>query len=158
MKDLSFVKVLFSPFKPFSLKLYAGKTKIGVPYFFPRKMVKDKDKPGYYKFEPLKVGFSSCGLGWKTKWSATDYRFEWSPVFSFVFFGYQIALMVYSKYNDDYWESWLYYEKNTDKTKSKKERINQCKKDFPRTFTVYHTNGDVETVDYYKLILKSKYI
>jgi hypothetical protein len=33
------LKVLFSPFTPFSIKWYIGKTQVGVPYFLPRKFV-----------------------------------------------------------------------------------------------------------------------
>ena len=36
---------------------------------------------------PRKIGFDFVGLGWKTKWSSKDIRFEWSPLISFVFFG-----------------------------------------------------------------------
>ena len=57
---------------------------------------------------------------------------------------------------DEYWTAFLYYEKNTDKTKSKKERINQCKKEFPLMFTVW-SNGEDKIVNYYEVILKSKY-
>jgi len=157
LNDLRFLKALNSPFKPFKVKLYAGKTRIGVPYFFPRKWVKDKDKPGYLKAVPLKVGFSYCGLGYKTKWSDIDYRFEWAPVLSFVFFGYQIALIVQAVEQHNYWTSWLYYEYNTDKTKSKAERIKQCREEFPQIWTRY--SGDKkETIDYYNLILKKKYL
>ena len=192
--DLRWLKVLNSPFKPFKLKLYVGKTQIGVPYFLPRKWVKgthemitksvletiEKDKkwnelnPKYARkiksFEelynerknhrfavPLKVGFSYCGLGWKTKWDNTDFRHEWNPVLSFVFFGYQIALTFYSEYHSHYWEPWLYYEYVTDKTKSKRERIEQCKKEAPQTWTSSF-QGKEETVDYYQRILKSKYL
>jgi hypothetical protein len=31
--------VLFSPFKPFHVKFYAGKTRVGTPYFYPRKWI-----------------------------------------------------------------------------------------------------------------------
>lgn len=157
LDDLRFLKALNSPFKPFKVKFYVGKTNIGVPYFYPRKWVKDKEKPGYLKAVPLKVGFSYCGLGYKTKWSDIDYRFEWAPVLSFVFFGYQIALIVQAVEQHNYWEAWLYYERNTDKTKSKAERIKQCREEFPQKWTVY--SGDKkETIDYYNLILKKKYL
>ena len=105
-----------------------------------------------YKFGvPLKVGFSYCSLGWKTKFD--DFRHEWNPVLSFVFFGYQIALTFYSPYGSHYWEPWLYYEYETDKTKSKRERIEQCRKEAPETWS----SNDVVT-DYYELILKPKYL
>ena len=184
------LKVLNSPFKPFKVSMYVGKTQVGVPYFYPRKWVKGNNRlitlavtseiaaqkkwnelnPTYarkiksfeelfeekknYNFAvPLKVGFSYCSLGWKTKWSYTDYRHEWNPVLSFVFFGYQIALTFYSLYGSHYWEPWLYYEYETDKTKSKRERIEQCIKEAPETWS----SNDVVT-DYYELILKRKYL
>ena len=156
--DLMWIKILNSPFKLPSLKLYVGKIAVGVPYFLPRRWVKDKEKPGYLRAVPLKFGFSYCSLGWKTKWSSSDFRYEHCPVLSFVFFGYQIALVVGFRDRDSvsaYWEAWLYYELETDKTKSKRERIEQCKNEFPQTWIRY--NGDKkEKIDYYQRILKSK--
>ena len=194
LQDLKWLKVLNSPFKPFNVSLYAGKTQIGTPYFLPRKWVKATPElakkaaletmeserkwndinPKYTRriksYEeiyqeklgdsfpvPLKVGFSYCGLGWKTKWTDTDFRYEWGPILSFVFFGYQIALMVGHKHSSHYWESWLYYEKATDKTKSKRERIEQCRKEFPQTWKV-SSMGKEEIVDYYQRIIKTKYL
>ena len=184
----SWLGILNSPFKPFKVSMYVGKTQVGVPYFYPRKWVKGNNRmitlavtseiaaqkkwnelnPEYarkiksfeelfeekknYKFAvPLKVGFSYCSLGWKTKYD--DYRHEWNPILSFVFFGYQIALTFYSPYGSHYWEPWLYYEYRTDKTKSKRERIEQCIKEAPETWS----SNDVVT-DYYELILKPKYL
>jgi hypothetical protein len=195
LESLRWLKVLNSPFKPFSVKFYAGKTQIGMPYFLPRKWVKatperaykaasdeiesqekwNKLNPEYTRkvrsvgelFEekmkcrfavPLKVGFSYCSLGWKTKWTNTDFRHEWSPILSFVFFGYQIALIAYSKYQSHYWEPWLYYEYATDKTKSKRERIEQCRKEATQTWTSHKQNEEPVTTDYYTKILKSKYL
>jgi hypothetical protein len=157
LEDLKWLKVLNSPFKPFRIRFYVGKTRIGVPYFYPRKWVKDKEKPGWNKAVPLKVGFSYCGLGWKTKWTNTDFRYEWGPVLSFVFFGYQLALTVGHEHSSHYWEAWLYYEYATDKTKSKRERIEQCRKEFNQTWTV-SSMGKEEVVDYYQCILKTKYL
>ncbi len=153
---LSFIRALFSPFKPFGVKFYFGKIAIGMPYFFPRTTVKDPDKPGYLKFKPKKFGFDICPLGWKTKWSDTNYRLEWQPRISFVFWKWQFAIIIQSEYSDHYWESWLYYERNTDKKKSKTERIKQCQKEFPQTYKSSYTDGS-ETIDYYKLILRDKY-
>lgn len=195
MKKLTFIKALWSPFKPFKLKWYVGKTAVGTPYFFPRKWVKatpemahkavleyiqreenyNKLNPNYARkirpydkvyqeklrcqfAVPKKIGFDFVSLGWKTKWTSTDYRFEWAPRISFVFFGYQIAATVVTVDSDVYWEAWLYYENDTDKTKSKKERIKQCKKEFPQTYTSHYADGRKETIDYYNLILKNKYI
>jgi len=194
LQDLKWLKVLNSPFKPFNVRFYAGKTQIGTPYFLPRKWVKatpelakkaaletikfekqwNERNPKYarkiksyeeiyqekltYRFPvPLKVGFSYCGLGWKTKWTNTDFRYEWGPVLSFVFFGYQIALTVGHKHSSHYWEAWLYYEYATDKTKSKRERIDKCKKECNQTWTV-SSMGKEEVIDYYQRILKTKYL
>jgi hypothetical protein len=194
MSSLSFLKILFSPFKPFNVKVYCGKTAIGVPYFYPRKWVKGTPKlahkatlqyiqkeENYNKWNPnsartirpyeeiykeyltysypvpLKVGFSFCGLGYKTKWTDTDYRYEYGPVLSFVFFGYQLAFMVGHKHPDSYWQAWLYYENHTDKTKSKRERIKQCIEQYPQTVTQY-SGSKKQTIDYYPLIVRAKYL
>ena len=180
------LKILNSPFKPFKVKFYAGKLAIGTPYFFPRKFVKftkedalekatkvaqmsgsiyfGKDPEtivdqfiNYTKAVPIKIGFDWCSLGWKTKWTYTDYRYEWGPVFTFVFFGYQIAAMVGQKDASHYWEAWLYYEYSTDKTKTKRERVAQCRAEFNQTWT-RSKDGKDEVIDYYERILKSKYL
>jgi len=201
MKKLSFIKVLWSPFKRPKLNWYFGKTKIGTPYFYPRKWVKGTPKliheavlkhieseenynklnPNYarkikpydelyqerlnYSFAvPKKIGFDFVGLGWKTKWSDTDYRFEWSPILSFVFFGYQIAVWPQVPERDHYWEAWLFYEYNTDKSKPKAERIQICMNEFPLKYKVYHKSKTTreteseEIVNYYQTILKDKYL
>ena len=192
------IKAMFSPFKPLTIKWYMGKTQVGTPYFLPRKWVKatpklrtkaaldkikseenwNKSNPKYarsiksfdelyeeyknYKFPvPLTVGFSYCSLGWKTKWTSSDFRYEWPPIFSFVFFGYQIAASigpVVPNTTSHYWECWLYYEYATDKTKSKRERIEQCRKEFPQTWTWSSKDKPSETIDYYERILKPKYL
>ena len=183
LDDLRWLKVLNSPFKPFKVRLYVGKTQVGIPYFLPRKWVKYTDEDAikasvehkanknkvqvsdkqlfemykkYNKAVPLTVGFSYCSLGWKTKYD--DFRHEWNPVLSFVFFGYQIALTFYSPYGSHYWEPWLYYEYRTDKTKSKRERIEQCIKEAPETWTSSKHNEKPVTTDYYTKILKSKWL
>jgi hypothetical protein len=182
LERFRWLKVLNSPFKPFKIGFYAGKTRVGVPYFYPRKWVKYTDEDAikasvehkanknkvqvsdkqlfemykkYNKAVPLKIGFSYCSLGWKTKYD--DFRHEWNPILSFVFFGYQIALTFYSPYHSHYWEPWLYYEYRTDKTKSKRERIEQCIKEAPETWSSGSDESKV-TTDYYPLILKSKYL
>lgn len=114
-----------------------------------------EEKKNYNFAIPLKVGFSYCSLGWKTKYD--DFRHEWNPILSFVFFGYQIALTFYSPYHSHYWEPWLYYEYRTDKTKSKRERIEQCIKEAPETWSSGSGESKI-TTDYYPLILKQKYI
>jgi len=195
LEDLRWLKVLNSPFKPFKIGFYAGKTQVGIPYFLPRKWVKATPERAYkaasddieqqekwnklnpkharkikpigelfheklkHNFAvPLTVGFNYCGLGWKTKWTDTDFRHEWNPVLSFVFFGYQIALTFYSPYQSHYWEPWLYYEYATDKTKSKRERIEQCRMEAPQTWTSHKHDEEPITTDYYTKILKSKWL
>lgn len=153
---MNWIKILNSPFKPFKLKWYIGKIAVGVPYFLPRRWVNSKEKPGYMESIPLKVGFSYCGLGWKTKWTPTDYRHEYNPVLSFVFFGYQIAVTVVDPHFS-YWECWLYYERNTDKSKSQTERIIQCMKEKPNIWISYEDGKGVKN-DCYKYILKKKYL
>ena len=113
------------------------------------------EKKNYNFAVPRKIGFSYCSLGWKTKYE--EFRHEWNPILSFVFFGYQIALTFYSPYHSHYWEPWLYYEYRTDKTKSKRERIEQCRKEAPETWSSGSGENKV-TTDYYPLILKQKYI
>jgi hypothetical protein len=184
IQSLRWIKALWSPFKPFNIKWYVGKTQVGTPYFFPRKWVKYTEEDiqkamekhranknyvqhidsklydmykNYSKAVPIKVGFDWCSLGYKTKWTNTDFRYEWGPVFTFVFFGYQIAMMVGQKDVSHYWEAWLYYEYATDKTKSKRERIIQCRAEFNQTWKSY-SDGNEEVIDYYERILKPKYL
>ena len=109
---------------------------------------------------PKKIGFDFVGLGYKTKWSNTDYRFEWGPIWSFVFFKWQIALMFGgpdSMSTSHYWEAWLYYKNDTSKNKPIKARVRQLKKRFPQTCTIYRGGKEEETVNYYDVILKKKY-
>lgn len=153
-EKFSFLKIYFSPFKRPKIRLYIGKIAIGTPYFYPRKWVKDKTKPGYLKAVPRKIGFDIVALGWKTKFGSI--RYQWNPIWSFVFFGYQIALIFHrDEYQSSgpYWESWLYYEYYTDKKLSKQERVQQCIKEAPQTWTMY-SKDDRITTDYYTLILK----
>ena len=157
MKKFSYLKALWSPFRPIRPKFYIGKIAIGTPYFYPRKTVNDPDKPGWMKFVPKRIGFDFVDLGWKTKWSSTDMRFEWAPIWSFVFFKYQIAVIWKAPEQDHYWECWLYYELHTDKTKSATERIAQCRKEFPCVW-ISSKNDVKKRIDYYDLILKKKYL
>lgn len=152
-----FIRAFFGPFLRPKLKFYFGKIAIGTPIFYPRRWVKCKDKKGYRKPVPRKFGFDIVGLGWKTKWSDTDYRFEWSPIISFVFIKWQFCVMVIAPHVDHYWESWLYYQYNTDKKKSRGERIKDMRKEHPQIWITYNEDDEEETIDYYDLILKKKY-
>jgi hypothetical protein len=143
------MKVYLSPFKPPIPRLYIGKVAIGTPYFYPRVW----DKNG--KAKPKKIGFDFVGLGWKTKWDNTDYRFEWSPVWSFVFFGYQIAITFVAPEMHHYWECWLYYSRET-KGKTK-ERLEQARKEFPCVWTST-SDGVITEICYWDKVLKEKYL
>ena len=186
MKLPLFLRALNSPFKPFKLKFYFGKVAVGVPYVYPRiwipltddeilekakEFLSNEKNPfygkdpldfihkfkGYTKAVPKKVGFDFLDLGWKTKWTRTDYRFEWSPVWSFVCFGYQLALTFVAEHKEHYWEIFLAYHYDTDRSKSREERIQECKEKHPQTWTRYL--GEVkETIDYYELVIKEKYL
>jgi len=114
-----------------------------------------EDKMSYSYAVPKKIGFDFVSLGWKTKYD--DYRFEWSPMISFVFFKWQIAVVFEAPHLDHYWESWLYYTRETDKSTTITERIAQCRKEAPQTWTTHHSDDKKETIDYYDLILKDKY-
>ena len=103
---------------------------------------------------PKKIGFDFVSLGWKTKYD--DYRFEWSPMISFVFFKWQIAVTFVAPHEIHYWEPWLYYTRETKGTTA--ERIAQCRKEAPQTWTRHSGDGTKETTDYYNLILKKKWL
>lgn len=181
MKKFEFIKVFNSPFITPKLKFYFGKIRIGVPYFYPRKWRKFTHKEAlnkaltlyedykgkrslldlyksslkYSKAVPKKLGFDVIDLGWKTKWG--DYRYEYSPMFSFVFFGFQFAVWLHVDNPDQYWESWLYYNNDTDHNLTKRERIDICRKKAPCTWISYIDDQKI-TTDYYTKILKSKYL
>lgn len=180
-----FIHAYNSPFKAPRLKFYFGRIKLGTPCFLPRKWIKytkeDCDREAcisivknkvinrtieewrdyyknYSKAVPKKIGFDFVDLGWKTKWSDDDYRFEWSPIWSFVFFGIQVAVTFVPPHKDHYWEYWLFYHFETDRKLSKKERIKDCMERNPSNWTVYESGNEGVKTDYYKLILKKKYL
>jgi len=112
-----------------------------------------EERKNYSYAVPKKIGFDFVSLGWKTKYD--DYRHEWNPMISFVFFKWQIALMMIPDHDSHYWESWLYYRKETKGDTA--ERIAQCRKKAPQTWTSY-SGDEKETTDYYNLILKKKWL
>jgi hypothetical protein len=128
---------------------------------------KRKEKSYYELYEemktysfavPKKIGFDFVSLGWKTKWETDDYRHEWNPMWSFVFFKWQIALIFKPKHDMHYWECWLYYDRETKHiAKSTKGRLLIAKKQFPCIWT--STKDGVETkTNYWDLVLKKKYL
>jgi len=154
LKSFNWMRVYSSPFLPPIPMFYFGEIVMGTPYFLPRRLVKDKDNIGRLKYTPKIIGFDFVSLGWKTKW--TDYVFEWSPMWSFVFLKWQVAItFVAPKYNR-YWECWLYYRYETDISKSVKERLVDSRKGHPCLWTTY-SDGKKTTTCYWDLILKNKY-
>ncbi len=117
-----------------------------------------EERKSYSYAVTKKIGFDFVSLGWKTKWRSNDYRFEWSPMISFVFFKWQIAVTFVAPHLDHYWESWLYYTRETKYiAKTTKARLALCRKKAPQTWT-RHSDGKEETTDYYNLILKKKWL
>ena len=156
MKKFEFLKVFFSPFKPIRPKLYIGRTAVGVPVFLPRRWKKVK---GGYTACPKEIGFDFKGLYYKTKWDETDFRIEFNPVWSFVFFGYQIAIIWVAPCNEHFWESWLTYYLSTDKERTVKERIKQAREINPNIWTTIKSHEDkTEEINYWDKILKNKYL
>jgi hypothetical protein len=116
-----------------------------------------KEKMRCMFFEPKRIGFDFVSLGWKTKWTDQDYRFEWAPRWSFVFFGKQIAITFVAPEQHHYWECWLYYNYQTNRLDPISIRLEQCRKEFPCIWTS-HREGKEETVCYWDLILKPEYL
>ena len=159
MNKFKFLKVFNSPFKRPKLKWYFGKIAIGTPYFFPRRWINHPYKPGYQKAVPKKIGFDFVGLGYKTKWSDTDYRFEWGPLISFVFFKWQIAVMLKVPHPEHYWVCWLTYENDTDNDLlDTSTRIKIAKEINPEVWTSSKGDGKKETICYWDKVLKDKWL
>ena len=148
IEALEFLKVYNTPFKFVKPKLYIGNVAIGTPYFLPRKWVKSKTKKGYLEPKPKKIGFDFVGMGWKTKFG--QYRFEWAPIWSFVFFKWQIAIMFQAPEELHFWECYLYYINEANKD------LDKAIEEFPCVWIKY-TNGEKVEINYWKLILKNRY-
>lgn len=187
----SFLKVLNSPFRKLKLIWYFGPITQGTPYFLPRKMVKmskeraieyanadlnhkyyPSKKPfdelvasymGHKMFVPIKYfGYHFTTLGWKTKWTPTDFRFEWCPSISIVLFGKQLFIAIIPNIDkesmpDHYWEAWLNYEYDTNKSLSKLERLKELISKYSCTW-IHYKDGNKISVNHYKYILKDKYL
>jgi hypothetical protein len=132
---------------------------IGTPYFFPRRWIDNPEKPGYKMAVPKKIGFDFVGLGYKTKWDEHDYRFEWSPVWSFVFFKLQLAVTFEVPHPEHYWVCWLTYENDTDKDLlSTEARIKFAREINPEVWTSSRGEGKKETICYWDKVLKDKWL
>ncbi len=151
----SFLKVFNSPFIRPKIKFYIGKLRYGTPYFFPRRWMNNKDKEGWLKAVPKKIGFDFVNVGWKEKYGSI--RHEWNPMWSFVFYKLQICIFFVVPHDMHYWESWIYYELYSDKTKSKIDRIKECREKAPQIWSSYSSENTKIIIDYYDLILKKGY-
>jgi hypothetical protein len=111
-----------SVFKRPSIGFYFGKIRLGAPYFYPRKWVKNKDgssKTVYVKWLWLQI----VRLGFKSKWSSEDIRYEWPPSIHIIICKLQIVFWLKHDNEDDYWKSIILY---TDfNGKSEEEKINR---------------------------------
>jgi len=115
-----------------------------------------KEKLRYVYAVDKKIGFDFVGLGYKTKWSGTDYRFEWGPVWSFVFFGWQVAVSFKVPYPEHYWVCWLTYKNDTCSTT--RVRIQKAKEINPEVWTSSGLDNKKETVCYWDKVLKDKWL
>lgn len=140
---LKWLSIIGSPFKFPEVRFYFGKTRVGFPYFLPRRLNKNR------KFVRKKIGFSACELGYKTKWTSHDYRHEWDPCYGFVFFNFQIAIRFHL--HTAIWESWLIYENCTEGVPI--NRLRKCRKINPNVWE----SGDGVKTDYFLKGLKKKY-
>ena len=118
------------------------------------------EKKKNYKFPvSKKIGFDFVGLGYKTKWSDTDYRFEWGPLWSFVFFKWQVVVSFNVPEPHHYWVCWLTYENDTNKgSLSVEKRIKLAREINPEIWTTSRGEGKKETICYWDKVLKEKYV
>lgn len=146
--------LLKSPFIKPKFSIYFGKIGFGTPYFYPRKFVKRKS--GVTESKPVKyLWLDIINLGWKTKWSYDDYHFEWNPCLSLVILKKQLFITMYPPVNEFicfYWECWLFYNRNTNKTYTKEERLKQLFKEYSSN----PFNNDFRNS--FSKILKPKYL
>lgn len=150
-RELRWLKdIIVSPFKFPKVIIHVGSIKVSTPYFLPRVWRPSKEKKGYLTATPRKFGLDIVGLGWKDKWNTP--RFEWSPIWSFVIWKLQIAIIF--RFSDPEVESFLYYNYYTDKSLSTLGRLKQCEKEFPNKW-ISSIDGER---DYFKRSLKSKWI
>lgn len=147
-----------TPFKAFLPKFYIGNIRVGTPYFLPRVWRPSKEKDGYLVARPRKFGFDFVGIGWKTKWSDKDIRHEFNPVWSFVIWKWQIALIFRPDHDMHYYEALIYWDRFI--REEFKEGLTQAlflREEFTLQYTVYQ-DDEKSKVDYYDYILKEKYL
>ena len=59
---------------------------------------------------------------------------------------------------DYYWEAWLYYNYNTDATKTPKERVAEAREARPMMITTYRKGEEAVTASAWDSVLKSRYL
>ena len=154
---LGWMGILFSPFIFPKIRVYIGKVRIGTPYMLPRVWKLNKET-GFYNSRPRKFGIDLVPLGYKTKWSSTDFRCEWNPVWSFVFFKWQIALTF--ELDHRIWECYLTYRhfRTLNPENSKEYCIKLAREANPQVWTSLGKDSKKDKVtDYWNLGLKKHY-
>lgn len=142
---LEWLKIVNSPFKFPKIRFYFGKIRVATPYFLPRHWRKDRE--GGLKAVPAKwFKLDIVPLGYKTKWTESDYRFEWQPCFSLVVLGSQTAISF--ELDPQVWESYLIYENCTEGVPL--NRLRKCRKLNPNVWV----SGDGVKTDYFLKGLK----
>lgn len=136
---MNFLKVYMTPLQRPKIKLYIGRRRVGTPIFYPRK----------------RIAFKKWDLGYKTKWTSDDYRFEWNPGFSFVFFDFQIAVAFTHDHPSHYWEGFLYYYFDTEGTVE--DRLKWAIDGFPMIYKVSGKDGR-KVFTYWDKIVRKRYV
>lgn len=144
----NWVRVYKSPFKPPRIKFYLGKVRVGFPYFLPRRLNKNRN------FVKKKIGFSACGLGYKTKWTPSDYRFEWQPCYGFVF--YKLQFCIWFIKDPQEWESWLLYRHFRRRGLSNLDALVKTRETNPNVWVSYK-DGAQEKTDWFLKSLKNRF-
>lgn len=145
---LKWLSIIGSPFKFPEVKFYFGKIRVGTPFMLPRRWVKNPDTGNLKAVPSWWFKLDIVSLGYKTKWTSSDYRCEWDPALSIVFLGMQFVIRFHL--DTRIWESWLIYENCTEGVPI--NRLRKCRKLNPNVWT-----RDGVKTDYFLKGLKKKY-
>lgn len=149
---MGWMKIFFSPFKSPTPFVHIGKIKVGVPYMLPRVWRTSKEDDKHMTATPRKFGFDIVSLGWK--WKFDSVRHEWNPVWSFVIWKLQIAIIWHLECRE--WESYLEYEYNTNKEYTKLVRLLDSRRQNPNVWLT--CKGEVRSrEDYFIKSLKKRW-
>lgn len=146
------MSIFFSPFKSPRPIFYIGKVAIGTPYMLPRVWRKSEDGKNM-THSPRKFGFDFVPLGYKCKWESL--RAEWNPVWSFVIWNFQIAIVWHLP--TQHWESYLTYKYKTDTKLPKLKRLEESRYFNPNIWFTYTTKGKKIRKDYFINSLKKRW-